>query len=1137
MLINKKYYEINEDEFIVLPHKEYTNLRILEHLGLFERLVSLLNEIQYNFNFENICFINSSHGGFIPLNCNKYQNIYILESTEKHKKNIEKNIKKHKLNNIFFSNKLCNKCDVLFFEDSILNNETKKIIKNANPRSIIITNIDVQGSYKKYLLKDTFFKIYVPFSLENKFKKAFSYFIEDSEILNYDNLLNLCIMVKNAGPQFENMLLENMKYIDRWTILDTGSTDETIKIINKVLVGKKKGTLQQDDFINFKDSRNQCLDLAGTECKFNIMLDDTYIIKGDLREFLVTVRGDQFADSYSMYIHTNDVKYASNRVIRADSGLRYLYKIHEVINPDNNNCIIIPSEKATIFDGSFDYMIERTSKRKEKDLFFLFQELDENRMDPRTYYYIGQTYNLMGEHQLAYEYYTKRGEFNNSGFIQERIDSLFEAARIANFKLKKPWNECLKLYEEVFKIDESRPDALYYIAVNYYNYGKKKKAYEYFKKVHEIGFPEHAQYGLKPTINFYFTPKYLAELCYEYEDYALGEDASKLFLTKNEKSDQLYDLMSSWYNIYKNLVLFQKERKNYLMREIPINISTPPIFSFIADGGFEKWSGSSINKNGVGGSETYIIEMARYIQKRGLFQVVVFCNCEISEIFENVIYKPINEMYTFLSQNYVHTCVISRFSEYIPLTYKSYIENVYFVCHDLTPSGIVIPLHNKLKNIFCMTEWHVKYLINQYPILKHLIEPFYNGVDIEKFNNTGEYSIQKIKNKFIYTSFPNRGLLELLKMWPTIYQKYPSASLHIYSDINGSWVNSVEPQKMKEIRDLLSSIISYDKNGMNVHYHGWVSKDVLAESWKSADIWFYPCTFMETFCISALEAAITKTFAVTNGLAALENTVGNRGLCVEGNASSAEWQESILEKLFEYMGERNMASKQELINKNYKWAIELSWKNQANKLIDNYVLKNVLEYKNEISWPNIFEEKNNVILMIDQINKICIKREKVNIMEVGTSSGTSLCHFLNLIHNSVATVIDDWSSINSKIMKMEDSFYKNVFSQKILDKVKIMKGKISDQLIELIRQKVNYDFIFVQNNCSSFEIYNYLYLSWMLLDINGILGFSGCVINDEDKSIDNNFNGIDKFFKEKSKDEYKILLNGKIVFVQKIERK
>ena len=94
------------------------------------------------------------------------------------------------------------------------------------------------------------------------------------------------MIVKNAGDKFEEVLTRNLPIIDRWTILDTGSTDNTIDIIKKVLVGKKKGELFQEPFVDFGTSRNRCLKLAGSSCKYKLMLDDTYMIEGELREFL-----------------------------------------------------------------------------------------------------------------------------------------------------------------------------------------------------------------------------------------------------------------------------------------------------------------------------------------------------------------------------------------------------------------------------------------------------------------------------------------------------------------------------------------------------------------------------------------------------------------------------------------------------------------------------------------------------------------------------------------------------------------------------------------------------------------------------------------------------------------------------------
>jgi len=258
------------------------------------------------------------------------------------------------------------------------------------------------------------------------------------------------------------------------------------------------------------------------------------------------------------------------------------------------------------------------------------------------------------DYEKSFYYFTKRAEFTNSGFVQERVDALFESARIANFKLNKPWSECEELYNKCYKADESRPEALYFIGVHYYLENNFNKAFGYFKKAFEIGFPIHCQYSLKPTLSYHFLPKFLCKICYELKEYDLGKQSAELFLKNNLPNADSYDEITSWYRIYEKLTIH--------VEDCSPKIPDKPIFIFHADGGFNNWSGSSILTIGVGGSETYIIEHARYIQKSGLFDVYVFCNCLEEENFEGVIYKPLADYYSFIKQNYIHTCIVSRYS-------------------------------------------------------------------------------------------------------------------------------------------------------------------------------------------------------------------------------------------------------------------------------------------------------------------------------------------------------------------------------------------------------------------------------------------------------------------------------------------
>ena len=76
------------------------------------------------------------------------------------------------------------------------------------------------------------------------------------------------------------------------------------------------------------------------------------------------------------------------------------------------------------------------------------------------------------------------------------------AARKGSKKKKKKKNH-------INKIDESRPEPLYFIGIHYYLEHNYNKAYIYFKKAFEIGFPIHCQYSLKPTLSFHFLPKFV----------------------------------------------------------------------------------------------------------------------------------------------------------------------------------------------------------------------------------------------------------------------------------------------------------------------------------------------------------------------------------------------------------------------------------------------------------------------------------------------------------------------------------------------------------------------------------------------------------------------------------------------------
>jgi len=649
-------------------------------------------------------------------------------------------------------------------------------------------------------------------------------------------------------------------------------------------------------------------------------------------------------------------------------------------------------------------------------------------------------------------------------------------------------------------------------------------AYDYFKKAFALGYPIHAQFSLKPTLSYHFLPKFLAELCYEFKNPELGIQACERFLTMNKPESDSFDVMINWYKIFSQLIKVPKY-------DGLINIPEKPLVVFVADGNWNPWTGRDILTKGIGGSETYIIEIARYVQASGRYNCVVFCRCSKEEKFEGVTYLSIDSYPEYLVKHKIHTILISRFSEYIPMSIRDNVKNIMCILHDTIPNGIIIPLNLKIKKILCLTNWHVELLLKSVPQFKDRAEAFSYGIDISRFKPG-----KKENNSFIYSSFPNRGLLPLLQMWPKIKEKIPDAVLNVYSDINGKWVNDVAKEQMSEIHKILA------KKPEGVFIHGWVSKQELANAWSTADIWLYPCIFEETFCLTALEAAATKTLAISCPLAALNETIGDRGILIDGNPLDEEWQIKTVNKLVEILNDS--AKKGQLIEKNYNWAQQTTWKARGDIFIERYLDEvNVIKTAEMFNWVNDLPSgQNHRKSFEDALAKVNPKR----ILEIGTFAGTSLIEMLKLYPDAKGVAIDTWKNYDEDgieiLMNMEENriekiFYENVRVAGMANRITAMKGDSVDKLCELIEAGQQFDFIYVDGSHKCLDCYGDMILAWQLLRTGGVLAVD---------DVTYNFDKVEKgdvleyplkakeHFMKKYMTEYIVISDSYRLFIQKL---
>jgi len=462
---------------------------------------------------------------------------------------------------------------------------------------------------------------------------------------------------------------------------------------------------------------------------------------------------------------------------------------------------------------------------------------------------------------------------------------------------------------------------------------------------------------------------------------------------------------------------------------------------------------------------------------------MVFCRCGPAalyngtyDLFEDVEYRPIDTFHSFVASNVIQTCVVSRFSEYLPVAIRGYVENLYFILHDLGPTGLVIPLHPKLKRIFCLTEWHKEHFLANFPACRGRTDVFSYGLDSSRFTAGA-----KRPHSFLYSSFPNRGLLPLFQMWPAILNQWPDATLDVFCDLDHAWTNQVFGAGIAAIKGLLPL--------PGVTMRGWVSKDELAAAWSRTETWLYPCTFAETFCLTALEAAASGTLVVCSELAALQNTVGDRGLVVPGVPTTAEWQRSALDRLFGLEPEE----KARLLETNRVWASTLTWRGQADRFLEQYLKPTLIEIADMYNWThdvptgsrNIFERM--------------LRRHTgagVRLLEIGTYAGTSLLEMLRILPEATAIAIDRWTNYEegglASLGKLEERgiesvFHENLRRASVAGRVQALKGDSVEQLLHLVEQKEQFDFIYVDGSHKCIDCYTDMALSWRLLKTGGTM--------------------------------------------------
>lgn len=187
-------------------------------------------------------------------------------------------------------------------------------------------------------------------------------------------------------------------------------------------------------------------------------------------------------------------------------------------------------------------------------------------------------------------------------------------------------------------------------------------------------------------------------------------------------------------------------------------------------------------------------------------------------------------------------------------------------CHDLPEDPESKHLENegwrKFHKIVFVSYWQREWYIRKFNI------PYSKTVVIQNAIVPIETK-KKPENKInvIYHTTPHRGLHILVPVFEKLAEKHKDIHLDVYSSfaIYG-WEQRDEPYK-----DLFKFIDEHPQ----MTYHGFKSNDVVRKALTKAHIYAYPNTWMETSCLSLIEAMSAEVLCVHSDYGALPETAAN----------------------------------------------------------------------------------------------------------------------------------------------------------------------------------------------------------------------------------------------------------------------
>ena len=180
----------------------------------------------------------------------------------------------------------------------------------------------------------------------------------------------------------------------------------------------------------------------------------------------------------------------------------------------------------------------------------------------------------------------------------------------------------------------------------------------------------------------------------------------------------------------------------------------------------------------------------------------------------------------------------------------------------------------QLDAIVCISEYQRQELLKACPWLNPAkVHQHWVGIEKEEIVSAVAAN-PKVPKRVLYASSYDRGLAQLLEMWPQVKECVPDAELHVtygwdFWKRSEAVVSQPIAESMRQERKRIEGLF----NQPGVTHLGRIPHTDVLKEFAEAEVWAYPCTGGELCCKTALEAQAAGCEPVVIPTMALAETV------------------------------------------------------------------------------------------------------------------------------------------------------------------------------------------------------------------------------------------------------------------------